>query len=422
MFDLNAVQKSLSEFGLDGWLLYDFRGSNVLARRVLGLDQKPAGTRRFFYFIPARGELRTSWSTGSRPPRSTTCPATGRSISPGSSSRPAWPPDRGLPPHRDGVRSPGLQSLRVEGGCRRPGTRPSTGVEVVSSGDLIQQFEATWDDEQWRDASRGRAVHEMRPSTWRSGRSPSGSAAAGTIRETEVQSAIMDHFHRNGMTTYNPPIVGVGPHSGDPHYEPVAGQRRRDRRGRLRPDRPLGQDGPAPFRLQRPHAGGLRGRDGPVEVRGDLPDRRRGAGAAIHCVQDAYAAGRPLPGWEVDAACRKVIDDAGYGEFFIHRTGHNIGQEVHGNGANMDNLETPRGTAGPAPDVLLRRARDLFRGVRRPQRGECVRGRRGESPRHGRAPDRGLADPEVRPAVETRRILELPGQDSNLEKQDQNLL
>ena len=62
--------------------------------------------------------------------------------------------------------------------------------------------------------------------------------------------------------------------------------------------------------------------------------------AAIRCVQDAYADGRPLPGWEVDAACRRVIDDAGYGDYFIHRTGHNIGQEVHGNGAHMDNLET----------------------------------------------------------------------------------
>ena len=92
MFDLTAVQKSLAEFGLDGWLLYDFRGSNVLARRVLGLDQKPTGTRRFFYFIPAPGNSRRSWSTGSRPPRSTTCPARSRSTSPGSSSRPGWPP------------------------------------------------------------------------------------------------------------------------------------------------------------------------------------------------------------------------------------------------------------------------------------------------------------------------------------------
>ena len=139
-------------------------------------------------------------------------------------------------------------------------------------------------------------------------------------------------------------------------------------------------------------------------------------------MQDAYAAGRPLPGWEVDAACRKVIDDAGYGEYFIHRTGHNIGQEVHGNGAHMDNLETHEERLVMPPDVLLGRAGDLLRGVRRPQRGERVRGRRGEGPRHGRTPDRGPADPEVRPAVETRRILELPGQDLNLEKQDQNLL
>ena len=151
----------------------------------------------------------------------------------------------------------------------------------------------------------------------------------------------MDHFHRNGLTTYSPPIVGVGPHSGDPHYEPVAG---RD-----------GAIGAGDFvlidlwaKMDRPRSVysdltrvGFVGETVPAEVRGDLPDRRRGAGRG-----DRAASGTPMrpagrcQGWEVDAACRRVIDEAGYGAYFIHRTGHNIGQEVHGNGANMDNLET----------------------------------------------------------------------------------
>ena len=151
----------------------------------------------------------------------------------------------------------------------------------------------------------------------------------------------MDHFHRNGLTTYSPPIVGVGPHSGDPHYEPVAGQDGVDRRRRLRADRPLGQARPAAIGLQRPDPRGLRRRDGPRRSTKTIFAIVAAArDAAIACVRDAYAAGRPLQGWEVDAACRRVIDDAGYGAYFIHRTGHNIGQEVHGNGANMDNLET----------------------------------------------------------------------------------
>ena len=74
MFDLAAIQKSLREFGLDGWLLYDFRASNVLARRVLDLEAKPAGSRRFFYMIPGHGRARPSWSTASRPPRSISLP------------------------------------------------------------------------------------------------------------------------------------------------------------------------------------------------------------------------------------------------------------------------------------------------------------------------------------------------------------
>ena len=113
-------------------------------------------------------------------------------------------------------------------------------------------------------------------STWRSGLIADRVRGGGTIRETEVQVAIMDHFHRNGMTTYSPPIVGVGPHSGDPHYEPVAGNDAPIGAGRFRLDRPLGQDGPAAVRLQRPDPRRLRRRDGPREVRRHLQDRRRG--------------------------------------------------------------------------------------------------------------------------------------------------
>ena len=140
--------------------------------------------------------------------------------------------------------------------------------------------------------------------------------------------------------------------------------------------------------------------------------------AAIACVRDAYAAGRPLHGWEVDAAGRRVIDEAGHGKYFIHRIGHNIGQEVHGNGANMDNLETHderlvlrRTCFSIEPGHLLRR-------VRSPERGERLRRRKRGRSRHRRLADRGIADLEG--VVRSR--LELPGQDSNLEKQDQNLL
>jgi Xaa-Pro aminopeptidase len=150
----------------------------------------------------------------------------------------------------------------------------------------------------------------------------------------------MDYFHRHKLTTYSPPIVAVGPHSGDPHYEPVTGR-----------DAPIG---PGDFvlidlwaKLERPRAVysdltrvGFVGETVPPRYDEIFAVVAAARDAAIACVREAYAASRPLHGWEVDAAGRRVIEAAGYGPNFIHRIGHNIGQEVHGNGANMDNLET----------------------------------------------------------------------------------
>jgi Xaa-Pro aminopeptidase len=212
-------------------------------------------------------------------------------------------------------------------------------VELASSGDLIQQFEATWDDEQWAmHLAAEKCTTSAYDLAW--GLIAERVREGETIRETEVQAAIMDHFRRHGMTTYSPPIVGVGPHSGDPHYEPVPGSD--------------GVIGKGDFvlidlwcKLDKPRAVysdltrvGFVGESVPREYEESFAIVAGARDAAIALVRDAYATGRPLQGWEVDDACRKVIVDAGYGPYFIHRTGHNIGQEVHGNGANMDNLET----------------------------------------------------------------------------------
>ena len=150
----------------------------------------------------------------------------------------------------------------------------------------------------------------------------------------------MDHFHSHGLTTYSPPIVGVGPHSGDPHYEPLAGK-----------DAAIGRDDLVLIdlwaKLDRPRAVysdltrmGFAGETVPEKYEEIFAVVAAARDAAIECVREAYATGRLLHGWEVDAAGRRVIEEAGYGPQFIHRIGHNIGQEVHGNGANMDNLET----------------------------------------------------------------------------------
>ncbi len=339
MFDLAAIQKTLREFGLDGWLLYDFRASNVLARRVLDMEHKPAGSRRFLYMIPAAGEPaklvhRIESAALDHLPGSKAVYLTWQEL------------EAGIGKLVSGMRRVAMEYAprvsnpyvsKVDAGTIE--VVRAFGIEVASSGDLIQQFEATWDDDQWRMHREAEKVTTSAYDVaW--GLIADRTRAGGTIRETEVQAAIMAHFANHGATTYSPPIVGVGPHSGDPHYEPIAGKD--------------GVIGSGDFvlidlwcKLDKPRSVysdltrvGFVGESVPEKFEQVFQIVAQARDAAIAKVRDAYAAGRPLQGWEVDHACRQVIEAAGYGPYFIHRTGHNIGQEVHGNGAHMDNLET----------------------------------------------------------------------------------
>jgi len=160
------------------------------------------------------------------------------------------------------------------------------------------------------------------------------------VEEQEVSDAIMEHFTRNGLTTYHPPIVGKGPHSGMPHYETGTGSDTKIQSGdfvlidlwaKMNRPRSVYSD------LTRTGFVGATVPDQYTRIF-DIVAAARDAGIAT--VTEAFAVGRPLRGGEVDDAVRSVIEKAGYGPFFGHRTGHSIGQEVHGNGANLDNLET----------------------------------------------------------------------------------
>jgi Xaa-Pro aminopeptidase len=339
MFDLRAVQSALSEFGLDGWLLYDFRGSNVLARRILDLEARPAGSRRFFYMVPASG-----------PPRKLVHRIETAALDHLPGERQVYLRWQELEAGIAGLVQ-GMRRVAMEYSPRNANPYISrvdagtielvrgSGPEIVPSGDLIQMFEATWDDDQWRmhlEAERHtRSAYDL---AW--GLIADRVRGGGTVHELEVQGAIMDHFHRNGLTTYSPPIVGVGPHSGDPHYEPKPGEEGTIREGSFvlidlwaKVDRPRAVYSD----LTRV---GFVGSTVPPRYEEIFRVVARARDAAIACVREAFAGGRPLRGWEVDDAARAVIDEAGHGPAFAHRTGHNIGQEVHGNGANMDNLET----------------------------------------------------------------------------------
>lgn len=345
MFDLAAVQAAIQQLGFDGWLLYDFRGLNVLARRVLDMSSDAILSRRWFYYIPARGE-----------PRKLVHQIEPRSLDAYPGSKRIYLRWQEL---EEGVKSlvAGAKHIAMEYVPRNANPYVSRvdagtvelvksfGVDVASSGDLVQLFEACWSDEQW-------AMHLEAARHTRSAFDAAFAFIAervrrdGSVHETEVQQHILDHFQTHQLITDHPPICAVGPHSGDPHYAPGAGSDAPIREGDFvlvdlwaKLDKPLAVYSDLTWT-------GFVGQEVPARYEEIFQIVARARDAAIARVRAAYPGVKAqgtrseLRGWEVDQAARDVIDGADYGQYFCHRTGHSIGQETHGNGANMDNLET----------------------------------------------------------------------------------
>lgn len=339
MADIGAIQQAIRDQRLDGWLLYDFRGQNMLAKRIVGIPDEKMLSRRWFYFIPASGEPKKLVHR-IEPAALDHLPGTATRFS-------KWQElEAGVEKLVSGAKRVAMEYVprnanpyvsRVDAGTVE--LVRSFKVEVVPSGDLIQLFEAAWDDEQW-------AMHQQAAVHTRSAYGVCWKFIAeriqrdGSVHELEVQERILRHFRDNGMTCDHPPIVGVGPHSGDPHYEPRPGDE-----GRIGPNQFVLIDLWA--KLDQPRAvysdltwTGFTGTDVPDNYVKIFNIVAAGRDAAINRVKSAFAIHEPLQGWQVDRACRDVIDKAGYGEYFVHRTGHSVGQEVHGNGAHIDDLET----------------------------------------------------------------------------------
>lgn len=339
MFDLARIQAAIREDGLDGWLLYDFRGLNVLARRILDMPPEQMLSRRWFYFIPAEGEPRRlvhriETASLDHVPGAKRIylrwqdleAGVGALVSGAKRVAMEYVP-RNANPYVSRVDAGTVELVR------------SFGVEVVPSGDLIQRFEACWDDAQWAMHLEA-AVHTNSAYGVAFGFIADNVRKKNPIRETTVQKVILDHFEKTGVMADHAPIVAVGPHSGDPHYEPKAGA-----------DAPI-QEGDFVLidlwaKCKKPRAVysdltrvAFVGKEVPIRYQEIFAIVAAARDAAIAKVKSAFAAKQVLKGWEVDNACRAVIEKAGYGEYFVHRTGHSIGQEVHGNGANIDGLET----------------------------------------------------------------------------------
>jgi Xaa-Pro dipeptidase len=339
MFDLAGVQAALRTQNLDGWLLYDFRGLNILARRVLGFGSDAMLSRRWFYFVPAVGEPRKlvhrieSGALDAYPGSREIYlrwqeleAGVGRLVAGAKRVAMEYVP-RNANPYVSRVDAGTVELVRT------------FGVDVVSSGDLVQQFEACWDDDQWamhlEAARHTRSAYDVAFAYIRE-----NTRNGASVRETQVQQVILDHFRKHNLETDHPPICAVGPHSGDPHYAPGPAS-----------DAPIKEGDFVLIDLwakcAKPRAvysdltwTCFVGKTVPAPIQKIFNIVAAARDAAIACVRAAFANGQALQGWEVDRAARSVIERAGYSEYFCHRTGHSIGQETHGNGANMDGLET----------------------------------------------------------------------------------
>lgn len=335
-----AIQDALGDMGsVDGWLFYDFRGSDPLAYRVLLLDPTQHVTRRWYYWIPSSGEP-VKLLHRIEPHVLDELPGQVQQYV-------SWEQQRLLLASLlRGRRRIAMQYSpfnavpylsRVDAGTVE--LIRSFGLEVVTSADLVQQFEAVWTDAQLE--SHRYAVTALRNIVDEAfAHVASCVTNERRLSEYDLQQFILSRIRDAGMTTSSAPIAAVDAHSADPHYGPTELSPSLITRDNLvLIDLWAKQTAPGSVYGDITWTG-YTGTDVPAKQRMIFEHVRRGRDAALSFVQNQVAIGRFPCGWEVDDVCRTTIRTAGFGDFFIHRTGHSIGEEVHGNGANIDNLET----------------------------------------------------------------------------------
>jgi Xaa-Pro dipeptidase len=337
---VTRIQAALAEEGLDGWLLYDFQGSNPIATRMSGLAAaKKMTTRRWYYLIPSSGE-----------PRGLVHAIERHNLDelPGE-KRPYAGRDRLLAGLRDVLNGLSRVAMEYSPGNNIPyisrvdaGTVEvirDLGIEVVSSGDLVQRFEAVWSaDALATHRKASDALYRIKDQAFEMVRARM--AANAPVNEYEVQQAMLGWFEEEGLTSDDAPNVSAQENAGNPHYHPS-----RDVHRAIRPGELLLLD--LWGKLKTPGAVfaditwvGYTGPTVPAEYARAFAAARDGRDAAIRLVQTAVREGRELRGYEVDRTCRAVVERAGYGPQFIHRTGHSLGETVHGDGVHLDDYET----------------------------------------------------------------------------------
>ncbi len=341
--NLEAIQSALREAGHDGWLFYDHHHRDPIAAHILGLDEKAHITRRWYYFIPAAGEPsklvhRIEQSRLDSLPGAKTQYASWQELHAGLQAMLAGSRRLAMQysPNNDIMYVSMVDAGTVE-------FLRSLGKEIVSSADLVSQFEAVLSAEQMAThAVAQRAIDDLLAEGWREIarrlHPPSGSSADYT--EFDHMQWLSEAMRRAGLVWENGPNVSINANSSDSHYEPTAERSAPIREGDFILIDIWGRvDSPASVYYDITWTGVI-GRAPTEQEQSVFETVRNARDAAIAAVEQAFAANRPIVGFEADDAARAVIRAAGFGDFFTHRTGHNITSEIHGPGAHLDNLET----------------------------------------------------------------------------------
>jgi Xaa-Pro dipeptidase len=338
--DIPAIQHALGDEGLDGWLLYDFHGSNPIASAVVGLaGSGKMTTRRWYYLVPRKGA-----------PRALVHAIERHNLShlPGEpivyAGRESL--DRGLDRLLNGVRRVAMEYSpdcaipylsRVDAGTID--VLRGRGLEIASSGDLVQRFQAVWDEQAYashRQASA--ALYRIKDKAF--------AEVSRRIRdgvpttEYDIQEAMVHWFGEEGLVSDSPPIVGAQEHAGDPHYLPTAAACRTIGRNEVILLDLWGKTRDPDAVYADITWMGFTGVRVPAEIERAFGTVAAARDAAVSFVRDRARSGSEVRGWEVDRAARNEIERAGLIEHVLHRTGHSLGEEVHGNGVHMDDYET----------------------------------------------------------------------------------